>query len=205
MTYLKIFLLVHADHFKSALCIFLLGLLFKHKSKNGFEAFIIQYIVPSSAFPLGALGCFLFQQNNSSEDFEVSLSMRESCSVTGVYPSIKSERSHAKGKWNFGITLQFICYCEEKALLIFLPLPLAFSGLDLLAKAASESWERPSAVLQLNRQDVWITFKVILLFKYFLGFFPGCWCFESSKRPLGWSQRFKCDFSRRILGQDVNL
>lgn len=169
MTYLKILLLVHADHFKSTLCIFLLGLLFKHKSKNGFEAFIIQYIVLSNAFPLGALGCFFFsQQNNSSEDFEVSLSMKESCSVTGVYPSVKSERSHAKGKWNFGITLQFICYCEEKAFFIFLPLPLAFSRLDLLAKAASESWERPSAVFQLNRQDMLITYKVILLCKYFL-------------------------------------
>lgn len=200
MTYLKIFLLVHADHFKSALCIFLLGLLFKHKSKNGFEAFIIQYIVPSNAFPLGALGWFFF----SSKIIPVKI-LRWAYLWEKVVVSLKSERSHTKGKWNFGITLQFICYCEEKALLIFLPLPLAFSGLDLLAKAASESWERPSAVLQLNRQDVWITFKVILLCMYFLGFFPGCWCFESSKRPLGWSQRFKCDFSRRILGQDVNL
>lgn len=54
-------------------------------------------------------------------------------------------------------------HSEEKAFLIFLPLPLAFSRLDLLAKAASESWERPRAVFQLNSLDVLITFRVILL------------------------------------------
>lgn len=126
--------------------------------------------------------------------------MKESCSVTGVYPSVRSERSHAKGKWNFGITLQFICYCEEKAFLIFLPLPLAFSRLDLLAKAASESWERPSAVFQLNRQDMLITYKVILLCKYFLVcVFPGCWCFESSKGPLGEVSNLNVTFPEESL------
>lgn len=50
MAYLKIVLLAHTDHLKLTLCIFLLGLLFKHKPKNGFEAFIILYIVLSNAF-----------------------------------------------------------------------------------------------------------------------------------------------------------
>lgn len=43
--------------------------------------------------------------------------------------------------------------------------------MDLLARAASESWERPSAVSQLTRLDVLITFKVILLSGYFLELF----------------------------------
>lgn len=116
------------------------------------------------------------------------------------------QSNHAKGKWNFGITLWVISLCEEKAFLIFLLLPLAFSRLDLLARVCFwELWEA-SAVFQLNRLDMLGTFKVILLSRYFLGFFfPDCWCFESSKQPLGWSQWFKCDFSRRALGQDANL
>lgn len=100
------------------------------------------------------------QQNNPSEDFEVSLCMKVTVSLGFILQSdLKGVMQRAREIWGL--------HREGKAFLIFLPLPLAFSRLDLLAKAASESFPGE----QSGHVDY---FKGYFAFKIILGGFSDC-------------------------------